>query len=371
VRKAIIFCLLAVALATAQPKRQSVAVLPSVGELEQQDLEFLTDKVREIASKTLPQKQFMLLKLDAIVNRVGEEELFRMCKEGVCIGELARKSSADYGARCDVFKRGKDLVLKFELYNVKEEEIVETFTEYKMKDFYAMLDLLDKRLPNAFKKMLDASKGLQGGTGNVETVETAAKNTPAVSQPPVSNTKPLESAGNVSGNILTDSRDGEKYKTVRIGKQTWMAENLNYNATGSKCYDNKPVNCDKYGRLYNWSAAQSACPVGWHLPSDSEWTRLTDFVGSSAGKKLKSTRDWNKNGNGTDEYGFSALPGGNGNSNGYFDNVGTTATGGAPRRTVLPPPGTGTCTTASRSRTGTTAARATCFRFVACRTDAA
>jgi uncharacterized protein (TIGR02145 family) len=126
------------------------------------------------------------------------------------------------------------------------------------------------------------------------------------------------------GKPFTDSRDGKKYGTVKIGKQVWMAENLNYNANGSKCYGNSESNCAKYGRLYNWATAKTACPKGWHLPSDAEWTALMDFVGGSnvAGTKLKSASGWNSNGNGTDEFGFSALPGGIGNSGGYFDGVG-------------------------------------------------
>jgi uncharacterized protein (TIGR02145 family) len=109
-----------------------------------------------------------------------------------------------------------------------------------------------------------------------------------------------------------DSRDGKSYKWVKIGEQYWMAENLNHNATGSKCYDNLESNCTTYGRLYNWAAAKNACPTGWHLPSEAEWTTLTDFVGgsSTAGTKLKSASGWNNNGNGTDDYGFAALPGG-------------------------------------------------------------
>jgi len=107
---------------------------------------------------------------------------------------------------------------------------------------------------------------------------------------------------------FTDARDGKKYIAVKIGSQTWMAENLNYEASGSKCYENKPANCSKYGRLYNWSTARNACPRGWHLPSDAEWTALENAVGSEAGKKLKSKSGWN----GTDEFGFSALPGGTG-----------------------------------------------------------
>ncbi len=127
---------------------------------------------------------------------------------------------------------------------------------------------------------------------------------------------------------ITDSRDGKKYKTVKIGSQTWMAENLNYNASGSKCYNNKPANCEKYGRLYEWGTAKKACPSGWHLPSKSEWEELDNAIGGKevAGKNLKAKSGWNdyigKSGNGTDEFGFSALPGGLGNSNGSFDNVG-------------------------------------------------
>jgi uncharacterized protein (TIGR02145 family) len=119
---------------------------------------------------------------------------------------------------------------------------------------------------------------------------------------------------------FTDTRDGKVYKIVKIGSQIWFAENLNYAAEGSVCYGNKVENCNKYGRLYNWETALNACPAGTHLPSDDEWTRLVDYAGG-AGTKLKSSTGWKKYKNipvGTDEYGFSALPGGEGGSNGYF-----------------------------------------------------
>jgi uncharacterized protein (TIGR02145 family) len=121
---------------------------------------------------------------------------------------------------------------------------------------------------------------------------------------------------------FTDSRDGKKYGSLKLGTQTWMAENLNYAADGSKCYNNQDGNCQKYGRLYNWATALKACPKGWHLPSDDEWTTLTGFVGDDAGTKLKSTSGWDSNGNGSDDFVFSALPGGYGNSYGGFSNVG-------------------------------------------------
>jgi uncharacterized protein (TIGR02145 family) len=134
-----------------------------------------------------------------------------------------------------------------------------------------------------------------------------------------------EAAIKANSGTFTDFRDGKAYKTINIGKQTWMAENLNYNANSSKCYNNNTSNCDKYGRIYNWNTATKACPSGWHLPSDAEWTQLTDFVGGSetAGTKLKAKSGWfqDDSGSGTDKYGFSALPGGYCNSDGNFDKI--------------------------------------------------
>ncbi|MDR1830286.1 MAG: hypothetical protein LBQ76_05885 [Candidatus Fibromonas sp.] len=117
---------------------------------------------------------------------------------------------------------------------------------------------------------------------------------------------------------FTDSRDKKAYKSVKIGDQIWMAENMSYDAKGSFCYDNKPDNCLKYGRLYDWNTATKVCPSGWHLPNNGEWQTLTNFAGGDkvAGKKFRTEEGWNAGGNGTDDYGFSALPGGGHNK--YF-----------------------------------------------------
>jgi len=123
---------------------------------------------------------------------------------------------------------------------------------------------------------------------------------------------------------FTDSRDGQKYRAVKIGGKVWMAHNLNFQTGNSECYGDVNSNCDKYGRAYDWNTAKTVCPAGWHLPSREEWSSLKSAAGGNgvAGKKLKSTYGWykdgdgtdeygwNKDGNGTDEYGFSALPGG-------------------------------------------------------------
>ena len=147
-----------------------------------------------------------------------------------------------------------------------------------------------------------------------------------------------------SQNSFTDNRDGKKYKAVKIGEQVWMAENLNYNAESSRCYDNSFFYCNEYGRLYTWEAAKKACPAGWHLPSDVEWITLISFVGdtisyadtamadmvrfqyeragihadvepkivkfSDAGIKLKAVELWERYSGkvGSDNFGFAALP---------------------------------------------------------------
>jgi len=114
-----------------------------------------------------------------------------------------------------------------------------------------------------------------------------------------------------------DARDGTAYKFVKIGNQTWMADNMNYRTDNSYCYNNSDYACVGYGRLYRWDAAKKACPAGWHLPSKEEWDGLIAATGgNAAGKALKSVSGWNGDGNGTDEYGFSALPAGARNTEG-------------------------------------------------------
>ena len=159
--------------------------------------------------------------------------------------------------------------------------------------------------------------------------------------------------------------DGNTYKTVKIGNQEWMAENLktthytdgtaitlvtdntawanlgDNNTDDAYCYYNNDVN-SQYGALYTWAAAmngaasstanpsgvQGACPDGWHLPSDAEWQELVDFIEADGysgqeGTVLKSTSGWNSDGNGTDIYGFNALPGGDRYpTTGSYNNVG-------------------------------------------------
>jgi uncharacterized protein (TIGR02145 family) len=146
-----------------------------------------------------------------------------------------------------------------------------------------------------------------------------------------------EDPSTVVNGSMSDKRDGKTYKTVKIGEQWWMAENLNYHSTKSWCYGNNGADCTKYGRLYLWGTAmdgagmwsmngkgcdlfkkvcsptypvRGVCPEGWHLPDRTEWETLFAAVGgkTTAGKMLKSIRGWNSSGNGADAYSFAVLP---------------------------------------------------------------
>jgi uncharacterized protein (TIGR02145 family) len=140
------------------------------------------------------------------------------------------------------------------------------------------------------------------------------------------------------GDSLLDSRDNQKYGTVQIGNQCWMAENLNtgtwlsagYSAQTNNqviekfCGYNNPWTCDTYGGLYSWNemmqysttpGVQGICPANWHLPTHAEWTTQSDFLGGTeiAGGKMKETgtSHWSPPNTGaTNESGFTALPGG-------------------------------------------------------------
>lgn len=127
---------------------------------------------------------------------------------------------------------------------------------------------------------------------------------------------------------LVDPRDQKVYKTVKIGDQVWMAENLNYADSVAQptlkgnmfCYGDKPENCEKAGRLYTWTAAMEVCPSGWHLPDKAEWDILFDVVGegsgfAAAGMFLKSLEGWAGHGGHVDSYGFSIIP----SYYGYFE----------------------------------------------------
>jgi uncharacterized protein (TIGR02145 family) len=138
-----------------------------------------------------------------------------------------------------------------------------------------------------------------------------------------------KSASNNVKSTMVDARDNQKYEIVKIGNQWWMAQNLNYETTGSYVYNNSSRYASTNGRLYTWEAAKNACPAGWTLPTDEDWMTLetslglperlldeTDFRGSDQGKQLM------KKGNS----GFNATLGGFRSVDGQYDEMGIVAT---------------------------------------------
>jgi uncharacterized protein (TIGR02145 family) len=140
---------------------------------------------------------------------------------------------------------------------------------------------------------------------------------------------------------FTDSRDGRKYRSVEMGDgKIVMAENLNYQTGNSWCYNDDNSYCNKYGRLYDWNTAKTACPAGWHLPSLKEWEDVEKYGEDKKNipaQWLRSRYDWRgwdpswtwspsewggKMIHGVDIFGFSALPGGHRSGSGGFDYVG-------------------------------------------------
>lgn len=144
--------------------------------------------------------------------------------------------------------------------------------------------------------------------------------------------------------------DGNTYKTIVIGSQTWTAKNLNVSkyrngdvipqvqnpeqwaslTTGAWCYyENKTANGTTYGKLYNWYAVNDSrglAPLGYHIPSKDEWTILYRFLGNQAGTKLKSSQGWKGTdlaGNGVNTVGFNGLPSGQRDVVGRFITLGT------------------------------------------------
>ena len=201
----------------------------------------------------------------------------------------------------------------------------------------------DENPSNSFAEV-SSSSAIETFSSSIENVESSSSVVESSSSEII-----ISSSSGISYGELIDERDGQVYKTVKIGKQTWMAENLNYAYTkplfkvyygttetidsASFCYNNEPDSCAKYGRLYMWetnmgcaseviedifkidcpidendySKTRGICPEKWHIPSVNEWKSLQNVVNHFI-TDLKSTEGWLDDGNGSDVFGFRILP---------------------------------------------------------------
>jgi uncharacterized protein (TIGR02145 family) len=249
----------------------------------------------------------------------GQSDFYGVWVQGSQYFEINKEAITIFRINSDDLEKSKYRIVKWEKESNKNF-IVYTLSENDRKiDFRVSIDAYSDLQLSFYGVRYEAKKS-SAAELNKAIKEVAAKKA----------AREKEKAASVQRGSFSDQRDGKTYKTVKIGEQTWMAENLNYNVSGSKCYGNDESNCQKYSRLYDWNTAMKSCPYAWHLPRRDEWEKLVDFAGGYevAGTYLKAKSGWwnkrrdNKNGNGTDNYGFSALPGGFGDSDGNFDLVG-------------------------------------------------
>lgn len=285
-----------------------VAVLETIGAskaLSRDERLVLTDMLRQVAVETLPSYMgYTIMTRDNISAMLPPGKSVEDC-EGSCLVETGKNISADYIAQARVTRFGKTLCVTVELYETATSKLLSSFVG-KGKRAENLLNEIEKRAPTLFSAVKEAQFPLGGGVSSQEI--------------------------GVNGAGVVLDKAGNRYKTVKIGEQIWMAENLNLKTENSWCYENEEKNCEKYGRLYKWSAAvgrpegdcgygkicglkgvvQGVCPDGWHLPSMAEFKKMISVIGgdSVAGEMLKSKIGWTRDGNGKDAYGFSALPAG-------------------------------------------------------------
>ena len=190
------------------------------------------------------------------------------------------------------------------------------------------MGVLSRIIPDYSATVINYEKLLNEGEMPVTSPTPQPSPEPSPEPSPKSSPSPLPSPSLPETSTLTDLRDGKIYRTVKIGNQWWMAENLNYKTDGSLYYDNDPRNGDLYGGLYNWETAKDVCYSGWHLPDYNDWYDLEIYLGEIGGGKLKSTGiDFWKSPNtgATNETGFTALPAGYREVNGSFSYLGERA----------------------------------------------
>jgi len=290
----------------------------AAAKLNKAEVRQITTVLRNEARNNLPSGKYKIMTAETVIAQ-GSAKL-EECAEENCVIALGAKIGADFIVRGIVSKFGTKLTLSIEMYETEDGTLVgsarvssekaEELLEKTVADCRGMYKTFLNEMGVAQKAQAQQAAPLPTQPAYQPPTQTyqqpASVPTPTY-QPPV----PTPTVGGSAG-TFTDNRDGKTYKTVVIGGKRWMGENLNYQtSSGSWCYGNDNSNCSKYGRLYDWNTAKKACMTGWHLPSRQEWDKLVATAGgeSAAGKKLKARSGWSNNGNGTDEYGFSALPG--------------------------------------------------------------
>ena len=304
----------------------------------------ITAVLRKEAVKKLPQGKYEIMTSETVMAQ-GSAKL-EECADENCVITLGSMIGADYIVRGTISKVGTKLTTSVDIFETENGNLVASSDLVRAGNIEELLDKTAAACAEMYKTfesgLSNARKAVAAQPTYQPPAQTYQPQTPAptpapspavaVQQPvyqappppspppppkqvyqapPPPPPPPPPTTLSIKYGSLRDNRDGKTYKTVVIGGKTWMAENLNYKKGKSWCYDKNDSNCDTYGRLYDWKTARTVCPAGFHLPSRQEWDNLVTVAGGKevAGKKLKARSGWSNNGNGTDEYGFSAFGG--------------------------------------------------------------
>ncbi len=241
--------------ALSQAKKKTVAVLEfnsTSQQIGKDELATLGNRFRTMLVKT---GTFDVLERQKMGDILKEQNfiLSDNCNSAECAVQVGQLLGVEYMIAGDIGKLGTIYSVDLRLIDVATGKIIQSESEDHEGEIGGLL-----------KRMAVIANSFAG----VKTLDPSAEKF-----------NDRTSAPNETGNF-TDPRDGKKYRTVKIGNQIWMAENLNYETpTGSYCYDNDPANCGRYGRLYDWENAKKAVPPGWHLPNIKEWESLVDYLG--------------------------------------------------------------------------------------------
>jgi len=324
-----LFAILTASVAHAQVKYVAVveteidAQSGAAAKLNKAEARQITAALRREAVNNLPRGKYNIMTSETVQAQGGA--VLEECAEENCVITLGSKIGADYIVRGIISKIGANLTVTVEMYETNDGTLVASSDLAKAGNASELLEKATAACAKMFKVFVNPQYSTQSAQ-QVLPPQQPQVYQQSSTQTPVPTYQ--QSSGNISG-TFTDKRDGKTYKTVVIGKKRWMAENLNYQpqSGNSWCYNNDNSNCGKYGRLYDWNTAKTICSPGWHLPSRQEWNDLVTMVGGdkAAGKKLKAESGWDykrKNDNGTNDYGFSALPSGARKTDGSFHNVG-------------------------------------------------
>jgi uncharacterized protein (TIGR02145 family) len=293
----------------SEARKKAVAILETAIEgkkakLDPAELAYITEEFRGVALEALGTLQYHIMTKDNIMMMLPPGKSLSECV-GECIVETGKNVGADFVTQGVVRKVGKRLSFTSSLYDTKNNQLKGS-VRVLAKDIDGLIDGIAKKAPKLFSKL--------------------AKKVVVESHIEVGNSVEVKKMKLNAYSRIKDSRDGKIYKTVKIGNQIWMGENLNYgsylreNSSSSQyqngaqkfCYDNNTLNCDSQGGLYQWHTAmalskscgdgskscvsqisnrnhQGICPSGWHIPKQAEWDTLEAYLdeASTAGKKMK------------------------------------------------------------------------------------